>query len=550
MNFRRCSCEYYAGGNMLETEAHVLRHMGIHHPEHVPRFIKYIDAVPCRTAYGSEGRCRALVMELLDSDGAGTVEDMHTLRERAAVEQQQRKGTDAAFSGAHGRMHAMHISDAVWLVADNILPRLRAMHYLGMVHRDVKPSNFVRCAESFDRERPKFKVVDFGLSKSFVVPKGSEAANDQCIWELTEGGGGPYLGQNPIGRPGSWRKERSVADFRGTSMYASPFVHLCRDYAPRDDIFSAMYVFCDFVAGGLPWASDASARGPKEGDGCTRKREVEAKKLRASEGPSKHGFGGKIEEMLMGAAAFPLPGGLRGKPCRWNRNAKMVELLRIVFTHLGSLTWGSMPNYDLIEKCIRDFEIAALEAEGNDTYFMPDKLNWNLPRSSSCNTGPSSNEGENYEHPLAQMEYNAIHGPDKVPPVWAAHTWTLVATSLLSSPWDTPRHEGSHRKIKDGYRREEYTRAMRRCLDAALPFHSFRVHCRRPPPYADNKVSKDTEEGEECLKNKWVESRMVGDEMGICIGAFHVRMALIKRITEEEGKKMAPPPAISFSTLY
>ncbi|EEC50328.1 predicted protein, partial [Phaeodactylum tricornutum CCAP 1055/1] len=102
----------------------------------------------------------------------------------------------------------------VYLAADVMLPLLQRMHEAGVVHRDVKPSNCVRSTGERD-----FCIVDFGLSKS----------------------------------AGFYRLEREKAEFRGTSMYASLRVHQGKDYAPRDDVWSLLYVFCDLVSGGLPW---------------------------------------------------------------------------------------------------------------------------------------------------------------------------------------------------------------------------------------------------------------------------------------------------------
>eukprot|EP00978_Attheya_sp_CCMP212_P038515 scaffold191727_cov51-Attheya_sp.AAC.1 len=176
-------------------------------------------------AAGSQtgGSISAILMEYLPG------EDMHHLRDRHC----QSLSTSAT------QTRRVSTKDAVYLTADVMLPLLKAMHQAGVVHRDVKPSNCVRTGVT-DGDR-HFKIVDFGLSKSFVVPQQSSYADTQHEWKRDWDR--PPGWNASTGGKGCLRKERPDADFRGTSMYASLRVHQGRDYCRRDDLWGLLYVF-------------------------------------------------------------------------------------------------------------------------------------------------------------------------------------------------------------------------------------------------------------------------------------------------------------------
>ena len=287
--------------------------------------------------------------------------------------------------------------DAVYLTADVMLPLIKAMHAVGCIHRDVKPSNCVRSGTTAGER--SFKLVDFGLSKSFVVPASSVGNGDKDkdkeirTWD------------KPWDRPsnaeadarGCFRPERAQADFRGTSMYASLRVHQGRDYCRRDDVWGLLYVFCDLLSGGLPWMSYALERNR---DMCWKVKEVvHGERVSVDDGADKAeadadedsdaeegelvDLGDQIGLLLMGAdhhttrhrrekhvrewraknpdaaAAGEGPPDDQlpavAPPLPLASDERKVELLRKAFKHVASLGFYDTPDYHLLDSCLRGF---------------------------------------------------------------------------------------------------------------------------------------------------------------------------------------------------
>lgn len=98
-----------------------------------------ISTIPKFKYYGHEHGRDYMVMELL------TGEDMSSLRDRSRL-------------SIPSRLLPMEVAS---LLTRQMLNCLQAMHEKGYVHRDVKPSNFVRRSKN----TTEFCVIDFGLAK-------------------------------------------------------------------------------------------------------------------------------------------------------------------------------------------------------------------------------------------------------------------------------------------------------------------------------------------------------------------------------------------------
>jgi serine/threonine protein kinase len=109
----------------------------------------------------------------------------------------------------------------VLMLADQMISRIECMHYKHLLHRDIKPDNFLI---GIDKKSTQIYVIDFGLTKKYIDSK-----NNSHI---------PY------------REGKSLT---GTARYASINTHLGIEQSRRDDMEGLGYVFMYFLRGSLPW---------------------------------------------------------------------------------------------------------------------------------------------------------------------------------------------------------------------------------------------------------------------------------------------------------
>jgi serine/threonine protein kinase len=123
-------------------------------------------------------------------------------------------------------------SEFITRIGRQMLQRLQYIHTCGMLHRDVKPDNFLfartpvldlsRRATHLTTDVPLLHLIDFGMAKRIKDP--IDAAENRLV---------PLI---------------------GSPRYASVFAHRGEPLGRRDDLISMMYSLI-YVAngGGLPW---------------------------------------------------------------------------------------------------------------------------------------------------------------------------------------------------------------------------------------------------------------------------------------------------------
>lgn len=368
-----------------------------------------------------------------------------------------------------------------------------------------------------------FCVVDFGLSKSLVVPEEAPVADPLHPWPEDR----PWMRPTHFPGKGCYRKPREAAEFRGTSMYASLRVHQEKDYCPRDDIWSLMYVFCDLVSGGLPWMQNAANR---DRVGCYEaKLQVHGDLSITGNSDGSAGVKDRTEDLLKGDVyhvAVYSHQGKHGKdessllelskqfpPLEISRDVQKVQLLRKAFQHLATLEFHDFPDYDLIQECIRGFLKGPLPQENltispmdwaaidertmmspankksgrivaprwdfvDDHDVLDEDIFEDAEEAAKAERRPDdflSRLPVETRFRLAQLDCNLdAHKSGTLPPHRALRDWMHLALPLLYDDWDARKFEdGGHRTSTDGFKREIFLRLLRQCESYATTFENF-----------------------------------------------------------------------------
>ena len=123
-------------------------------------------------------------------------------------------------------------------IGRQMLQRLRSVHCCGMLHRDVKPDNFLFArTPELDLHRmpvqarmPLLHLIDFGMAKRIRITNADNANADNA------------------------NADNRKTSLIGSARYASVFAHRGEPLGRRDDLISMMYSLIYVARGGaLPW---------------------------------------------------------------------------------------------------------------------------------------------------------------------------------------------------------------------------------------------------------------------------------------------------------
>ncbi|CAG9333436.1 unnamed protein product [Blepharisma stoltei] len=104
-------------------------------------------------------------------------------------------------------------------IADEIIPLIEMFHNKALIHRDIKPDNFLTGIRT---NANQIFMIDFGMCKKFR-------------------------------KGGSHIPYREGKKFIGTARYTSISAHLGIELSRRDDLESLAYTLLYFIKGSLPW---------------------------------------------------------------------------------------------------------------------------------------------------------------------------------------------------------------------------------------------------------------------------------------------------------
>ena len=195
-------------------------------------------------------------------------------------------------------------------------------------------------------------------------------------------------------------------------------------------------------------------------------------------------------------------------PLKMSQDKVLVESLRKVFQHLSRLKFFDMPDYRMIQRCIKGFlppmdRVPADPIQRSILWVKPPDSpdlkrrssgypEWELLDSADplvaadfedAQTELESEPKERIDSTgrlpvevqfrLAQMKHNAESGTSQ--PWQALNDWMQVVSPLLYKDWNARKYEdGGHRTSTDGFRRARYLELLEACVACAKKHDNFR----------------------------------------------------------------------------
>lgn len=156
----------------------------------------------------------------------------------------------------------------VLLLVEQMIDRVRYVHSRGILHRDIKPNNFLMGLG--ERSRHVY-IMDFGLAKRYLDPAGEHIP---CV------------------------RKRGLT---GTVRYTSLNVHRGLEPSRRDDLGAIGYVMMYFSRGRLPWQG-ISAKSKR-----TKQRKIGGRKEQVSHRELCQGYPEEFVKYLEHCDSLPYP---------------------------------------------------------------------------------------------------------------------------------------------------------------------------------------------------------------------------------------------------
>jgi serine/threonine protein kinase len=186
-------------------------------------------------------------------------------------------------------------------LAKSMIKCIAALHEKGYVHRDIKPSVFVRKGSPLSSE---LMLVDLNYCKKLYIPA-SEEERKKMQDERRKNGGKKH---------------------KGHINYLSPLPQRGEDFSFRDDVYSMTFVFIELVLGNLPWIRGGDIRSDE--DSLRRKLLI-----------------------------------VKGKKELWKHDFAMSVRMLGIFDYLRKVDYGEVPDFPYVEEKFDTLQRMYLEGE-------------------------------------------------------------------------------------------------------------------------------------------------------------------------------------------